>query len=73
MPVGSTGRPLRYAQPDPYLPDLVVCHPSLAEAVADALAGGRSLGAVTGAGSRATTVRRPAPTETGDDDRAKRH
>ncbi len=27
------GTPLRYAQPDPWLPDLVVCHPSLAEAV----------------------------------------
>jgi 3'(2'), 5'-bisphosphate nucleotidase len=31
------GSPLRYAQADPYLPDLVVCHPSLATAVADAL------------------------------------
>lgn len=31
------GSPLRYAQPDPYLPDLVVCHPALAEAVTDAL------------------------------------
>jgi 3'(2'), 5'-bisphosphate nucleotidase len=31
------GSPLRYSQPDPYLPDLVVCHPSLAEAVTDAL------------------------------------
>ena len=27
------GSPLRYAQPDPWLPDLIVCHPSLAEAV----------------------------------------
>lgn len=33
------GSPLRYAQPDPWLPDLVVCHPSLAGAVLDALAG----------------------------------
>ena len=31
------GSPLRYAQSDPYLPDLVVCHPSLVEAVTDAL------------------------------------
>ena len=27
------GSPLRYARPDPWLPDLVVCHPSLADAV----------------------------------------
>jgi 3'(2'), 5'-bisphosphate nucleotidase len=27
------GQPLRYARPDPWLPDLVVCHPDLAEAV----------------------------------------
>jgi 3'(2'), 5'-bisphosphate nucleotidase len=33
------GSPLRYAQPDPWLPDLVVCHPSLAGAVFEALAG----------------------------------
>ena len=32
------GSPLRYSQPDPWLPDLVVCHPSLAEAVLAALA-----------------------------------
>ncbi len=32
------GSPLRYARPDPYLPDLVVCHPSLAPAVTEALA-----------------------------------
>ncbi len=31
------GSPLRYSQPDPYLPDLVVCHPAVAEAVTDAL------------------------------------
>jgi 3'(2'), 5'-bisphosphate nucleotidase len=31
------GSPLRYSQPDPWLPDLVVCHPSLAEAVLRAL------------------------------------
>jgi 3'(2'), 5'-bisphosphate nucleotidase len=27
------GSPLRYNQPDPWLPDLVVCHPSIAERV----------------------------------------
>ena len=27
------GHPLRYARPDPWLPDLVVCHPDLAETV----------------------------------------
>lgn len=27
------GSPLRYNQPDPYLPDLLVCHPSLVDAV----------------------------------------
>ncbi len=31
------GSPLRYAQPDPWLPDLVVCHPDLAVAVRRAL------------------------------------
>lgn len=31
------GSPLRYAQPDPWLPDLVVCHPSLVGAVMEAL------------------------------------
>jgi len=31
------GSPLRYSQPDPWLPDLVVCHPSLADAVMTAL------------------------------------
>ncbi len=31
------GSPLRYSQPDPWLPDLVVCHPTLAGAVMDAL------------------------------------
>ena len=31
------GSPLRYSQPDPWLPDLVVCHPSLAAAVMEAL------------------------------------
>jgi 3'(2'), 5'-bisphosphate nucleotidase len=31
------GSPLRYAQPDPWLPDLVVCHPTLIDAVMDAL------------------------------------
>jgi 3'(2'), 5'-bisphosphate nucleotidase len=32
------GSPLRYARPDPWLPDLVVCHPDLAEAVLAAVA-----------------------------------
>ncbi len=32
------GSPLRYSQPDPWLPDLVVCHPSLTDAVMAALA-----------------------------------
>jgi 3'(2'), 5'-bisphosphate nucleotidase len=31
------GSPLRYSQPDPWLPDLVVCHPTLAETVLEAL------------------------------------
>ncbi len=32
------GTPLRYNQPDPYLPDLVICRPELTEAVLAALA-----------------------------------
>jgi 3'(2'), 5'-bisphosphate nucleotidase len=31
------GSPLRYARPDPWLPDLVVCHPDLADAVLGAV------------------------------------
>jgi 3'(2'), 5'-bisphosphate nucleotidase len=31
------GSPLRYSQPNPWLPDLVVCHPTLADPVLDAL------------------------------------
>jgi 3'(2'), 5'-bisphosphate nucleotidase len=31
------GSPLRYSQPDPWLPDLLVCHPSLVDAVMGAL------------------------------------
>jgi 3'(2'), 5'-bisphosphate nucleotidase len=31
------GSPLRYARPDPWLPDLVVCHPDFTDAVLDAL------------------------------------
>jgi 3'(2'), 5'-bisphosphate nucleotidase len=31
------GSPLRYNQPDPYLPDLLVCRPELASAVLDAV------------------------------------
>ena len=34
------GSPLRYNQPDPYLPDLVICRPELAGAVLAALAAG---------------------------------
>jgi 3'(2'), 5'-bisphosphate nucleotidase len=33
------GRPLRYNQPDPYLPDLLICRPDLADAVLDAVPG----------------------------------
>ena len=32
------GSPLHYAQPDPWLPDLVVCHPTLTDSVMGALA-----------------------------------
>jgi 3'(2'), 5'-bisphosphate nucleotidase len=32
------GEPLRYNQPDPYLPDLLVCRPELAAAVLEAVA-----------------------------------
>ena len=32
------GSPLRYNQPDPYLPDLLVCRPELADQVLDAIA-----------------------------------
>jgi len=31
------GSPLRYSQPDPWLPDLIVCHPTLTDAVTEAL------------------------------------
>ncbi len=31
------GSPLRYSQPDPWLPDLLVCHPTLVGAVVEAL------------------------------------
>jgi 3'(2'), 5'-bisphosphate nucleotidase len=34
------GSPLRYNQPDPYLPDLLICRPELASAVIKAAAGG---------------------------------
>jgi 3'(2'), 5'-bisphosphate nucleotidase len=33
------GSPLRYGLPDPWLPDLLVCHPSLADVALAALAG----------------------------------
>ena len=33
------GSPLRYNQPDPYLPDLLVCRPELADRLLAALAG----------------------------------
>ncbi len=39
------GSPLRYSQPDPWLPDLVVCHPSLADAVMTALGDADGAGA----------------------------
>ena len=32
------GSPLRYSQPDPWLPDLVVCHPDFDRAVTAAMA-----------------------------------
>jgi 3'(2'), 5'-bisphosphate nucleotidase len=35
------GSPLRYNQPNPWLPDLVVCRPELAGEVLTALAGSR--------------------------------
>jgi 3'(2'), 5'-bisphosphate nucleotidase len=31
------GSPLAYNQPDPWLPDLLICHPDLAATVLDAL------------------------------------
>jgi 3'(2'), 5'-bisphosphate nucleotidase len=31
------GSPLRYGLPDPWLPDLLVCHPTLADAALSAL------------------------------------
>ena len=31
------GSPLRYNRPDPYLPDLLICRPELAEAALDVL------------------------------------
>jgi 3'(2'), 5'-bisphosphate nucleotidase len=34
----TDGTPLRYGLPDPWLPDLLVCHPSLAESALAALA-----------------------------------
>ena len=36
------GSPLRYNQPHPYLPDLIVCRPELAEQVLTAAAAGSS-------------------------------
>src|ERR1019366_4317033 len=38
------GSPLRSSQPDPWLPDLVVCHPSLTVAVMGALAAAGAFG-----------------------------
>ncbi len=38
------GSPLRYSQPDPWLPDLVVCHPTLVDAVLAAVAASGVLG-----------------------------
>ncbi len=37
------GSPLRYSQPDPWLPDLLVCHPALTEAVMTAVVGSDAL------------------------------
>ncbi len=37
------GSPLVYGQPEPWLPDLVVCHPGLAVEVLDALAASGAL------------------------------
>ena len=31
------GRPLRYNQPDPWLPDLLICRPEIAERSLDAI------------------------------------
>jgi 3'(2'), 5'-bisphosphate nucleotidase len=39
------GSPLRYAQPDPWLPDLVVCHPALTDATLRALRASGVVGA----------------------------
>jgi 3'(2'), 5'-bisphosphate nucleotidase len=39
------GRPMAYNNPDPYLPDLLVCHPTLIEQVRDFLDGGAWTGA----------------------------
>ena len=38
------GAPLRYNEPDPYLPDLLVCRPELADAVLTAVADAPKLG-----------------------------
>lgn len=38
------GSPLRYNQPDPYLPDLLICRPDLADATLTALAGTSNTG-----------------------------
>jgi 3'(2'), 5'-bisphosphate nucleotidase len=37
------GSPLRYSQPDPWLPDLMVCHPTLVDRVTDAVAASGAL------------------------------
>jgi 3'(2'), 5'-bisphosphate nucleotidase len=36
------GSPLLYNRPDPYLPDLLICHPDLAEPILRAIAGART-------------------------------
>ena len=38
-PLRIDGSELRYNQPDPYLPDLLICRPELAEEALRALAG----------------------------------
>jgi 3'(2'), 5'-bisphosphate nucleotidase len=48
------GSPLRYSQPDPWLPDLVVCHPTLTDGVMAALREADLFGGDETAGRKAT-------------------
>ena len=52
------GSPLRYARPDPWLPDLVVCHPELADEV---LAAVRDSGLVEGREPMSAPAGTPSP------------